>query len=68
MKFRTYITKSRAGHYSVTIYELTDTGKRWVFSQNLIDTLHIARWHAGQFFAEQYLLNKQPLGDTSCSQ
>ena len=36
---RTYITQSKAGHYTVTVKE----GKRTVFKQNLIDNLTEAR-------------------------
>jgi len=49
--FKTYITKSKAGHYTVTIYRMYDERKHLVFSQNLINNVVNARSIANEFIS-----------------
>jgi hypothetical protein len=49
--YKTFITKSRAGHYAVTIYQMYGTRKQVVFSQKLISTIFLAREVANEFLA-----------------
>ena len=47
MKYKTFITKSKAGHYWVTICPV---GSRWpVFREGYIDNLNFARYVAKRF-------------------
>ena len=47
---RTHITKSRAGHYTVTIHD----ENRWpVFTKRYIDNIQTARQTAAEFIAAQ---------------
>jgi len=48
-KIRTYITKSKAGHYTVTVRDLAS---RRAVSRNLLSSLHHARGIAPELIAE----------------
>ena len=48
-KVRTYITKSKAGHYTVTV---RDSASRRAVSRNLLSSLHHAREIAPELIAE----------------
>jgi hypothetical protein len=41
--YKSFITKSKAGHYTVTIYQLYGERKQCVFSQKLINNVLAAR-------------------------
>ena len=47
--FKTFITKSKAGHYTVTIYQMYGTKKQCVFVQRLINNIVSARHVASEF-------------------
>jgi hypothetical protein len=49
--YKTFITKSRAGHYTVTIYQMYDTRKQFVFSQKLISNIFAAKEVANEFLS-----------------
>ena len=49
--YKTYITKSKAGHYTVTIYRMYGARKQCVFSQKLINNVLNARNIANEFIS-----------------
>ncbi len=55
-KYRTSITKSRAGHYTVSIREADTCYKRCVFLQNLIADI----WHAQEIAKRELAKLNQP--------
>lgn len=52
--YKSNITKSRAGHYTVSILELSKHSGHWfaVKKQNLIDNIYSARFIATEMLAE----------------